>query len=219
MSSISENPDLTAEEVAARLLITASAMDDLSLADGFKIVSYMRPKRLEMGALLFKEGDSRKTDFMVLVLEGDVSVENSMAGHKENLVVSVMGPGSIIGEMGVLDGQPRSATCTAATDVVVAILTRTSLMRLMKEHPPVGARFLLALSKRMADHLRETTRKLKSFAQMNATLREELDLVLNNRTVLKADQPELTGSGSGSMAAAAKTKAKDSLVKLGLRRR
>ena len=213
MPSISENPDMPAEEVAARLLITASAMDDLSLRDGYKIVSYMRPKRLEAGAVIFKEGESRKTDFMVLVMEGDVSIENNMVGHKENLVVTVMGPGAIIGEMGVLDGQPRSATCTAMTDVVVAVLTRTSLMRLMKEHPPIGARFLLALSKRMADHLRETTRKLKTFAQMNETLRQELDLVLHGRTVLKAESDSAGAEPSKAGAAVA------GLAKLALRRR
>lgn len=187
MSPLSDNPEMPAEEIAARLLVTASAMDDLSIPDGFRIVSYMRPRRLPAGTVLFAEGDAKKNDFMVLVMEGDVSVERAMVGHADNMVVSVMGPGSIVGEMGVLDGAPRSATCTAMTDAVVAILTRTALMRLLRDHPKVGSRFLLALSKRLADHLRATTRKLNTFAQMNKTLQEELNLVLHGRTVLKSD--------------------------------
>jgi CRP-like cAMP-binding protein len=86
--------------------------------------------------------------------------------------------------MGVLDGAPRSATCTATTDIYAAVLSRTALMRLLKDEPRVGARLLLAISKRMADRLRETTRKLKTFAQMNKALQQELQVVMNNRTGL-----------------------------------
>ena len=57
-------------------------------------------------------------------------------------------------------------------------------MRLLKDEPRVGSRLLLAISKRMADRLRDTTRKLKSFAQMNKALQEELQVVMNNRTPL-----------------------------------
>ena len=55
-------------------------------------------------------------------------------------------------------------------------------MRLLKAEPAVGARLLLAISKRMADRLRETTRKLRTFAQMNKALQQELQVVMNNRT-------------------------------------
>jgi len=54
-------------------------------------------------------------------------------------------------------------------------------MRLLKDDPRLGNRLLLAISKRMADRLRETTRKLKTFAQMNKALHQELQVVMNNR--------------------------------------
>ena len=100
------------------------------------------------------------------------------------MVVNVIGPGHLIGEMGLLDGSPRSATCIANTDVAVAVLSRTALMRLLKDEPRVGARLLLAISTRMAQRLRETTRKLRTFAQMNKAMHEELQVVMNNRTGL-----------------------------------
>ena len=52
----------------------------------------------------------------------------------------------------------------------------------------LGSRLLLAISKRMADRLRETTRKLKTFAQMNKALQQELQVVMNNRTGLEAQK-------------------------------
>lgn len=183
VSSMFESPDLAPEEVAARMLVTTSALDDLTLADAMTVVAYMRPKRIDAGTVFIKEGQVKHNDYMLLILEGDIAVENDLSGAVgDSLVVNIIGPGHLIGEMGVLDGLPRSARCTANTDIAAAVLTRTALMRLLKDHPRTGSRLLLAISKRMADRLRETTRKLRTFAQMNKALREELQVVMNNRT-------------------------------------
>lgn len=182
MTSIFESPDLAPEEVAARLLVTPSALDDLTIGDAMRVVTYMRPKRIRAGEVFIQEGELKRNDYMLLVLEGDISVENELPGHDGSIVVNIIGPGHLLGEMGVLDGAPRSATCTATTDIAAAVLSRTALMRLLKAEPAVGARLLLAISKRMADRLRETTRKLRTFAQMNKALQQELQIVMNNRT-------------------------------------
>jgi CRP/FNR family transcriptional regulator, cyclic AMP receptor protein len=182
VQSIFESPDMAPEEVAARLLVTTSALDDLTLADAYKVVAYMRPKRIAAGTVFIQEGEVKQNDYMLLVLEGDIAVENELPGLHESMVVNIIGPGHLIGEMGVLDGSPRSATCTATTQIYAAVLSRTALMRLLKDEPRVGSRLLLAISKRMADRLRETTRKLRTFAQMNKALQEELQVVMNNRT-------------------------------------
>ncbi len=190
MTSIFESPELAPEEVAARLLVTLSALDDLTLADAMRVVAYMRPKLIKAGTVFMKEGEIKRNDYMLLVLEGDISVESALPGNEGSMVVNVIGPGHLIGEMGVLDGSPRSATCTAATDVAAAILSRTALMRLLKAEPLVGSRLLLAISARMAERLRETTRKMRTFAQMNKALQEELQLAMNNRTARGGTRPK-----------------------------
>jgi len=186
MTSIFENPELEPEELAARLLVTPTALDDLTLADAMKVVAYMRPQRIAAGTVFIQEGETRRNDYMLLILEGDIAVESDLPGVNESMVVNIIGPGHLIGEMGLLDGAPRSATCTASTDIAAAVLSRTGLMRLLKDHPRVGSKLLLAISKRLADRLRETTRKLKTFAQMNKAMQQELAVVMNNRT---ADPP------------------------------
>ena len=181
MPSISERPDLPPQEVAARLLVTPSALDDLKLADAKRVVGYMKPQLISAGTVFIHEGELRGNDYMMLILEGDISVESEMPGADGSMVVNVIGPGHLIGEMGVLDGSPRSATCAAITDVAAAVLSRAALRRLLKADPAVGARLLLAISKRMADRLRETTRKLRNFARMNQALQQELLTVMNRR--------------------------------------
>ena len=160
---------------AAALLITEGALVELSAADAREVVSYMRPERIKAGEVVIREGESTRNDFMALVLDGEVTVENSVAAAHDSMVVSVLGPGSLIGDMGIIDGGPRSATCTASTDLALAVLTREALTRLMDTHPSVAARLLLAMSKRIADHLRETNRKLMTFAQVSKALQQELD--------------------------------------------
>lgn len=182
MPSIFENPELEPEELAARLLVTPTALDDLTLSDAMKVVAYMRPQRIAAGTVFIQEGETRRNDYMLLILEGDIAVESDLPGVNESMVVNIIGPGHLIGEMGLLDGAPRSATCTASTDIAAAVLSRTGLMRLLKDHPRVGSKLLLAISKRLADRLRETTRKLKTFAQMNKAMQQELAVVMNNRT-------------------------------------
>lgn len=178
MISILESPELSPEEVAARLLVTPSALDDLTLRDAVKIVGYMKPRAFSAGTVFIREGEKKRNDYMLLVLEGDISVESTGVGDDSQMVVRILGPGSLIGELGLVDGEPRSATCRAVTDVAAAVLTRTALMRLLKDDPSVGARLLLAITKRMADRLRETTRKLKNFARMNLALQQELTAMI-----------------------------------------
>ena len=160
---------------AAALLITEGALVELSAADAREVVSYMRPERIKAGEVVIREGESTRNDFMALVLDGEVTVENSVAAAHDSMVVSILGPGSLIGDMGIIDGGPRSATCTASTDLALAVLTREALTRLMDTHPSVAARLLLAMSKRISDHLRETNRKLMTFAQVSKALQQELD--------------------------------------------
>lgn len=160
---------------AAALLITEGALVELSAADAREVVSYMRPERIKAGEVVIREGESTRNDFMALVLDGEVTVENSVAAAHDSMVVSILGPGGLIGEMGIIDGGPRSATCTASTALALAVLTREALTRLMDTHPSVAARLLLAMSKRIADHLRETNRKLMTFAQVSKALQQELD--------------------------------------------
>ncbi len=45
LASISESLDMAPQEVAARLLVTASALDDLNLTDAFKVVAYAAQAR------------------------------------------------------------------------------------------------------------------------------------------------------------------------------
>lgn len=167
------------EKDAAHLLVTESALGSLSFSDARKIVRYMKPKRIKAGGALIREGEKVSNDFLMLILSGDVRVESQASGLADPIILTVLGAGDLVGEMGLINDTARTATCIASTELAVAILTRTSMKKLLADEPNVAARFLLALSSRLAKNLQETTGKLKLFVQLNAVLQNEVYMLMD----------------------------------------
>lgn len=162
-------------ELAARLLIAPTALMQLSLGDAFTVVSYMTPRKIPAGTTFIAEGDKKDTDYMLLVLEGEVTVENIMVSRSTPVTMGVLGPGSLVGEMGLVDGKARLASCTASTEVRCAILSRAALDVLGKEDPRTAAKLMFAVSLRIADRLREATEKLKKYSQLTQAMQQEIN--------------------------------------------
>ena len=162
-------------ERAAEMLRAPSALLQLSPDEARTVVGYMRPHRIPEGTTFIRERDIERTDFMLLVLDGEVTVESIVVSRSEPLTVTVLGPGSLIGEMGLLDGEPRSASCTATTEVRGAILTRDALKQLLDNEPRTAAKLMMAISLRIAERMRESTEKLKMYAQLTQAMQQEIN--------------------------------------------
>jgi CRP/FNR family transcriptional regulator, cyclic AMP receptor protein len=165
-------------ELAAQLLTAPTALMQLSAEEAKVVVSYMKPKRIATGTVFIKQGDKKDTGYMLLVLDGEVTVENIVVSRISPVTVNVLGPGSLIGEMGLVDGEPRSATCTATTDLRCAILTRASLEDLMTDAPHIGGKLMMAVSLRIAERLRDTADKLRLYAQLTQAMQQEIDKLM-----------------------------------------
>jgi CRP-like cAMP-binding protein len=160
---------------AAKLLNDPKGGMHLSLDDATVLVRYMKPHFFKAGTTFIKEGDSGDGGFMALLIEGDVVVEQITVKRTEPITVRVLGPGSMVGEMGLVDNEPRSASCTASTDVMCAILTRDAIDRMIAEVPATAARVLVSLSSNIAERLRNTARQLKLYARLASAMQEEID--------------------------------------------
>jgi CRP-like cAMP-binding protein len=110
-----------------------------------KVMSETR--RFKVGDVLFKEGDISKEIF--LIREGRVRI------NKKGKWVADLKAGDFVGEMGVLDRQPRSATAEAIENTVVSVLESNKLQEKLEEEPMVGL-----LVKTLIKRLRETDRRL-----------------------------------------------------------
>jgi CRP/FNR family cyclic AMP-dependent transcriptional regulator len=158
---------------AAELLRTPGALP-LSPDEAACVVSHMRLVRFGAGSTLFREGDDTRVGYMLLVLEGEVSVDTSAVGSPYSVPISVLGPGSVIGEMAFLDGSARSATCRAISPVQAAGLSSRALEVLIERHPKVAAKLLISLGACIADRLRALNDQLQMYAQMTGDLQAEV---------------------------------------------
>lgn len=164
--------------LAAELLRAPNALMQLDEAESRTVVSYMLPMRIPAGNTFIKQGDRESTDYMMLVLEGEITVETIVVSRTEPVVLNVLGQGALIGELGLLDGEPRSASCTASMAVSCAIFTRRALEDLMRDDPRTAAKLMMAISARLAQRIRETSEKLNRFAMLTKAMQQEIDRLM-----------------------------------------
>lgn len=95
----------------------------------------------ERGAVLCREGDVGRECFFVR--DGQATV--TIAGDE----IATLGPGSIVGELALLDGGPRVATVTAATDMRLVVLSRPEFNQVLADMPVVSRRILESVGARL----------------------------------------------------------------------
>ena len=175
---IGENQDTAegseAADLAAELLIAPTALMQLTMLEARLVVRYMQPQILAKGTVFIREGDVRDTGFMLLVIDGEVTVETKVASRIEPVIITLLGRGSLIGELALIDGEARYASCIAATELRCAILTRKGLNQMMQENALLAAKLLLAMSLRIGVRLREVTDKLKMYVQLTQAMGQEI---------------------------------------------
>lgn len=169
---VTEKRSWDRKDVAA-LLASKSALVELDADTALAIVRLMSLQRFKAGDVIIQEGASN-TSFLVLVLRGEVVVENEGVSRADSTLLGVVGPGSVIGEMGLFDGEPRSATCKASTDVDTALLSRDALTELSRTSPLQANKLLATLLARLTTRLRTITKRLRQSDRVNHTLQAEL---------------------------------------------
>ena len=165
-------------QAAAMLLRSPTALMQLSEDDARVVVGFMRPTEFAAGTTIIRQGETADTGFMVLVLSGEITVETLMASRVNPATVNVLGPGSLVGEMALVDGGARSASCTATSNVRCAVLTRSALEALTLEQPVTAAKLMTAVAQRLAERLRESGRKLQIYSQLMTTMQQEIDTLM-----------------------------------------
>lgn len=106
-------------------------------------------RRFAVGDELFREGDAG--DGIYIVREGRVEVTGAV-GPGRRLVFAQIGPGEILGEMAVIENQPRSATATALADPTrVLFIPHASLLLAVRRSPELALFLLREVSHRLRE--------------------------------------------------------------------
>ena len=115
-----------------------------------RLTTRVTEQQLAAGELLFAQGDTANTCY--IVLDGELDVVAHLGDFE--LQLEICRPGQIIGEMALIDGSPRSATARARVDSHVAVLDRPAFVEMLESNPALTL-----------DLLRSTTTRLRRTSQ------------------------------------------------------
>jgi CRP/FNR family cyclic AMP-dependent transcriptional regulator len=122
-----------------------------------RLAGYMDVYLVPKDTLLFYEGDRQV--YMVLIATGRVHVVK-FDSNRTPKRITTLGPGKTIGEMSLIDGEPRSASAITAAEATLLVLTADKFESLLREWPRVGTFLVLKTAKLMSQYLRQTSGRL-----------------------------------------------------------
>jgi CRP-like cAMP-binding protein len=108
------------------------------------------------GHTIFKQGEAGSDLF--LVLKGRASVYLTTAGPNIRLIT--FAPGSVFGELAILDQGRRAATVVADEDMEAFALSAAAFAELGEREPEVAIKLLTALGRELSDRLRRANRTI-----------------------------------------------------------
>jgi CRP/FNR family transcriptional regulator, cyclic AMP receptor protein len=132
-------------------------LENFSQPEVLLLAQFMEVYRAAPGAEVIREGDGG--DFMLMLLEGRIEVHKRDRWNTQQLLAAVES-GRTLGEMSMIDGEPRFATCVATEPSLIAVLDRESLARIIVEQPLLGAKVLMELVLMLSHRLRATSQRL-----------------------------------------------------------
>ncbi len=123
------------QEVLPRIAAAVRGLEvfaGLNAEQETRVAGLCRVAEFDDGVELFARGDPARD--MYLVIEGEVAI--SLDGRR----VGTVAAGEGVGEIGLITGEPRSATATAVGRVVVADLSADHLAELRRRRPDIAVR-------------------------------------------------------------------------------
>ncbi|RTL50400.1 MAG: Crp/Fnr family transcriptional regulator [Rhodocyclaceae bacterium] len=140
-----------------RALPIFDTLDEGRLAPIARVASLRHAPR---GNVVLREGD--RTDSIYFVVNGSLKVSVSDDEGRE-VILSILGPGELFGEMGVLDNNPRSATVTATHSSDLVTIAKADFQSCLMGNFDVS----IFIMRGLAQRLRQADRKIESLALMD----------------------------------------------------
>ena len=131
----------------------ANVLEDALLFHGLplngltSLANQGQERLFHQGEVLMRQGD--RSDLMYVIVQGRVGVDRAHPALIDPVRVAELGPGETVGEMGLLDGEPRSATVLALDETIALELTAEALAAVLIEFPDVAKTLLHILSARI----------------------------------------------------------------------
>ena len=133
---------------------------DLDEADRRALAACMKPRAYGTGEVIVGQEDAG--DSLFLLTAGRVKVVLYGDSGRE-VILSILKPGEIFGEMSLLDNQPRSASVMAVEASQALVLERAAFVRHLHDHPNTA----LAVMRELSRRLRQADRVIGNLALLD----------------------------------------------------
>src|SRR5690348_3208685 len=154
----------SATDDARRLLAECSLFRGLAPDERSQLVARAHVRKFGVGDTIFLIG--APGDSMMAILEGTVRISVPSPEGKE-VVLAILHPGEVFGEIALLDGKGRTADARAMTKCHVAVLDRRDVLAFFERQPQAWPKLVEVL----CDRLRRTDQHLAEMALLEIPLR------------------------------------------------
>ncbi|HNS09594.1 MAG TPA: methyl-accepting chemotaxis protein [Candidatus Rifleibacterium sp.] len=164
--------------------------------------------------MVFKEGD--KGDALYIVKSGKVNVLKRNSSGADSVLVS-LGKGAVIGDMAIIDDQPRSASIATIQETTFLILTKDDFRNLLADVPEISFQILKMTTERLRAtnvHLKEleaSTNQMEDVIRVITKIARKSNLLSLNASIEAARVGE-AGRAFSVVAAEMKKLAEDSAL-------
>jgi small-conductance mechanosensitive channel/CRP-like cAMP-binding protein len=178
---VSEGADAAAEKSVkseqARRLAALKGVDVFQVLTESEmniLAGRLKPTPFAAGEMMTKQG--AVADWLYIIYEGGVEVRLYSGESGTYRAVKTLGPGDFLGEMGLLTGEPRSATAVAAGDVGCYRLDREGFRGVLASRPEIAESIAATLAKRRVE-LAEARERLDGESAARGLKTEQQDLL------------------------------------------
>jgi CRP/FNR family transcriptional regulator, cyclic AMP receptor protein len=192
-------------EESVTLLGQVPVFETLAPEDLQHVADVAVPRSFVAQQVIFREGD--ESDTCYIVRSGHA---RAMREHVDgrSLALAHFGPGDIFGELAMFDNERRSATVETLDAVDAIALAGSDMRRLLRQHPDIAVKLVIALGRRLRDANERLTRQ--SFQTVQSRVAVVLDDLVRQAqsegaaaadvlvTVTQADIAQLAGSSRES---------------------
>lgn len=106
-----------------------------------KFYQALKTRQFNQGEFIFKEGD--QGDFAYIVEKGEIQILTEISGKQT--ILNVLGPGSLFGEIALIDGRCRSASARASKPTLLTIITQEQIKLRLQAADPILQMLLLTV--------------------------------------------------------------------------
>jgi methylglyoxal synthase len=151
------------------LLIKLDLFKDFHTEEVQTLSHYVSPQKYFAGQVLMKKGTTGT--YLGILLSGAVNIIDNATILKTNKA------GELVGEIALVQSEPRSADVVAANDGAIAIITFDDIESLKQSHPDIAVKLIRVLTESVAQISAHTKQDTTEYVALLADAREEQKLI------------------------------------------